>query len=342
VVARYADGSVGLRSPHDTVAEAQETAAYWRGQAKNWIEKPRRIDIVREGPELLRERMRPEPIGRPFTVAARWAWLERNWDLLAGQLTPKWCRALEWRRTKADDRPSDLLATRVGGRAVLPVGSVWPMFWVRLPFHGKRRKKVFGTYVGTYDLRGCFRFKRFPAAISIFLCTYNEWRDEYTVPLFASMDPQVGNVVPLYPGDDLELVEPPLPEVLMPPALASTSEVPDFPPPFTALGSCFGETPSQARRRQCIEQVYNAIEEREPGTSGWIHLGFNTIGAYESYIQNSLRDELTKKHRQVRWHFIATFSSEDIALGDSGILYILAGWVKQTRQWRWHAEWQCH
>jgi hypothetical protein len=91
--------------------------------------------------------------------------------------------------------PSDLLASRIGGRAVLPVGARWPTFTVELRQQGQAKKEVWGTYIGTYDLRGCFGFKRFPAAISIFLCAYDE---TLGYGAMANAENPVGKIVPLH------------------------------------------------------------------------------------------------------------------------------------------------
>lgn len=196
---------------------------------------------------------------------------------------------------------------------------------------------MFGKYVGIYDLRGCLRLPRFPAAISIFIVATKgpvgefEWADPYY---------PIGKVVPIFKKNQVEVVTPPLSEWDSQARPLRAWEVPDFPPHDTSLEEIMGITPRSETQTRNIQDIYAEIDKREPGTSGWLHIRGNKIDGYEHYVQNSLSFHLNQKHRGIQWRLIATYTSEEIAQGD-GVLYILAGWDKKTRQWRWHCEWQC-
>jgi hypothetical protein len=236
---------------------------------------------------------------------------------------------------------SDLLRNRIGGKAVLPIGTSWPTFTLEHWLGEKAKRREFpGAYVGTYDLRGCFAFKRFPAAVSIFLCTYNEYLNKYGS--YADPGCPVGNVIPLYSGEQLALVGAPEKELESPLAGVAVWDLPDFPPMEASLDEVVQSTPTSAPRRARIERVYEAIDAVEPGTSRWIHIQGDKIGGYDSFIQWSLAAELNRSRPNQRWRLVATYAGDEIALGDAGILYILAGWDAKAKKWRWHCEWQCH
>jgi hypothetical protein len=193
--------------------------------------------------------------------------------------------------------------------------------------------------IGTYNLRGCFGFKRFPAAISIFLCAYDE---TLGYGAMANAENPVGKIVPLHGGEQLALVRAAAKELELRPRSVTAWDMPDFPPFSASLNDVFRRASVPSKRTAKVEQVYQSIEKLEPGTGSWIHITENKIGGYESFIQNSLVAELHRSRPRVSWRLIATYVGEDIWLGDAGILYILAGWDSKAKNWQWHCEWQCH
>src|SRR5262249_6492023 len=145
----------------------------------------------------------------------------------------------------------------------------------------------------------------------------------------------LGKIVPLTEGEPLALVEGPVKEIELPLRFLDAWDLPDFPPYSTSNEEAFS-----GKHKAEVEEVYDAIEKLEPGTSNWIHVIQNKIGGYESFIQNSLVAELKRSRPNVNWQLIATYVGDQIALGDSGILYVLAGWDDKLKKWQWHCEWQ--
>jgi hypothetical protein len=337
VVTEFADGSVELRSPRENRNEALKQADYWRDQAKSWIEKPARVIVAADSPQL-HYRQRPTPFGLEWTVGARWNWFGRHRKVLTKNLEPTWCHVLTRAPRSQPRQPAGFYGHRIGGPAVLPPETPWPTFtlddWAT---KGQGKKSVFGTFVGVYDLRGDFALKQFPAAISIFLCA------ERVTECCSMANPYcpVGKIVPLYPNQRLQLTAAPSKELELPAVPLADSKVPDFPPLSTIMGN-FDPTFRSDRQCTTIAEVYAAIEAKEPGTSRWIHLLANKIGGYAQYLQEDLVAARSRATGGVRWRQVATYIGDEVALGDAGILYILAGWDSKRKAWRWHCEWQCH
>lgn len=339
VVADYRDGSVDLCLASDSKAKAVREARHYRKASKEWLDRPTHVRVVRDSAKL-HTRQRKTPLFLPWTITARWNWLDRNHALITRHVSPKWCRFLAPTESKAPS--SDMLASRLGGPAVLPQGTEWPKFTVSsVELKGKTRRKVFGKYVGLYDLRGCFRLPGFPAAISIFIVATKGPGGEFEWAR-ASPDPYypIGKVIPIFKKSQVDVVAPPLPEWNSPAHSLHAWDMPDFPPYDTSLEESMGIIPRSEAQARSIHGIYAEIDKLEPGTSGWLHVRGNKIGGYEHYVQNSLPFHLSRKRRGIQWRLIATYTGEELAGGD-GVLYILAGWDKKARQWRWHCEWQC-
>src|SRR5260370_3185295 len=216
VAVRYKSKRLCLNWPSDERKEAEENCLLEREQSKEWLERPSRIEVMRENPDLRCERRWSSFISSSCMVTARWNWLRRNWDLLKGLGPARRCWVLTWKEMNGELKSGDLLGHRMGGRAVLPRGMPWPTFTYNKQmileekiFRGrtvKRGQQMWGTYLATFDLRNLFSLPGFPAAISIFVCCpYNELDDFFVTMPTAYL--AVGVVVPLFPKPELTLVE---------------------------------------------------------------------------------------------------------------------------------------
>lgn len=370
VACRYSDGLLELRASFNTRAAAEEEAERTRESSHQWLHKPSRIDAMEEDADLRCPRRGAGAISSRSQVAACWNWYQRNFDLLTGAAEPKTCRVLVHTCEQPNESPV-LLSNRIGGAAVLPDEMPWPIIelepwddgrWERMqssarnlglplersePFPGG---PTFATYLGTYDLRGCFDFGNgFPDGISIFLSTYDESSDTYSADSANCFFPY-GVVVPFYEEDDLVLRSPPPGVPELPYCPLEEWELPDFPeyayevplkrPERTGI---FGRRAPQRRRAATsfpMEPIYDEIERLEPGTSEWINIGGSKIGGYPYFQQGDPTAMLGRRERRIDWQFIGTWDGP-LELGDAGTLYLLAGWDPTTMQWRWRCEWQC-
>jgi hypothetical protein len=344
VAVRYKGDRLSLNWPSDDQEEAEENCRLERKQAKEWLERPLRIEVMRENPGLRCERRYCSSINSPSIIAARWNWLRRNRDRLQGLGPARKCQVMTWKEAKEETRSSDLLVHRVGGRAVLPKGMPWPTFSYTQEMivsekilRGRKLKRGhqnWCTYLATFDLRQLFSIPGFPAAISIFVCCpYDESKDFIvTMP-----DPYVavGVVVPLFSKTDLALVECPFKLLQQRASKVGLWEMPDFSPYSASNEEVFGCTNQSKENKEHIIQVYNTMEEMEPGTSSWINVKGTKFGGYDHYIQNDLAYWLSKKEPSYHWRLIATYGGPV-----ASPLYILAGYNRKSRKWRWHCEWQ--
>lgn len=324
-----------MQDAYDTREEAQSDGDFIREQAmRDWIEKPLSVEVVPETRELRGSKQSLTRFANSAMVTARWNWYQRHREQLTRWRSPRRCKLLA-HKLVTPEAPTALFADRIGGQAVLPERTPWPTFMIDLWQDGAKRpkkKEVFGTYVGTFDLGGWFSFdESFPAAISIFLCTYNERRNEYCE--WANCYQTVGAIVPLFAGD--QLTSPPRPQgvVEIPSESVTAWELPDF-PPYDEHGTC--EIPPET------ETIFAEIGAAEPGTGSWINIRGNKVGGYPWFIQNNVLRQTIRGKPVREWHFIAMYCGGEVYMGDSGILYILAGQHKKTGEWLWHCEWDCH
>ena len=188
--------------------------------------------------------------------------------------------------------------------------------------------------MATFDLRKLFSFPGFPATISLFVCCpYNE-AEEFVVTMpCASL--AVGVIVPLYSKTQLTLVECPFKPLQQRPAKVRLWQMPDFPPYSPSIDEGFGGTNELDENKENRIQTYNRIEKIEPGTSDWINVKGTKFGGYEYYIQNDLVTWLSWKEPSFQWRLIATYGGPV-----ASPLYVLAGYNRKTRKWKWHCEWQ--
>jgi hypothetical protein len=333
-----------LHWPSNDEEEAQENCRLEREQAKEWLERPSRIEVMREDAGLRCERGYCSSVNSPSIVAARWNWLRRNQDLLQGLGPARKCRVMTWKEANEETRSRDLLAHRVGGRAVLPKGMPWPVFSYTQEMivsekilRGRKLKRGhqnWCTYLATFDLRKLFSIPGFPAAISIFVCCpYDESKDFIvTMP-----DPYValGMIVPLYRNTELALVDCPFQPLQQRPAKVQLWQMPDFPPHSVSNEELFDQNKETDESKETLYRIYKTIDEIEPGTSAWINVEGTKFGGYEHYVQNDLVYMLSRKEPSFQWRLIATYSGPVVSP-----LFILAGYNGKTRKWKWHCEWQ--
>jgi hypothetical protein len=333
------DGSVELRNCHDTLEDASKEADFLREQAsREWIEKPQRVEAMPEDPKLRCDRT--GGASRAF-ITARWNWLKRNKRLL-NTLPHRQCRMLVCMPTDSKNIELDLLSNRIGGKAVLPRGTAWPTVtmppwvkklkglkqdWTNYPLTNRQGdfygKKVYASYLGTYDLRGFFPFREnFPAAISLFASAYDEYSKKYWEVADAFCP---GIVVPLFEGGLLQLVSAP-------------TRIPQFPPTSVQVW----EMPDFEKYNEQNAPVYDRIEKREPNTGIWMNVPGEKVGGFPPFIQHDVLDGLNKNQPELEWHYIATYGGAQVQFGDDGNMIVLAGWDKQTKTWRWYCPTACY
>jgi len=343
------DLSIDFYSAYDTKQEAEES--YVLKQAGGWLEKPLRLDVVPEDPTFIGKRGAAN-LFFECQVTARWHWFHRNRDLLLTWHPPLPCEAV----IPSKQSPSnDLRANRFGGAAVLPAKDPWPSYKINAEEAGWRtaldfvtgmvltgKRKIYrphATFAGTLDLRSMFSFGGdFPDAISIFLPTYDVPREKYTDA--ADVDLPEGIIVPLHPGQSLVEAATPDHVLQLVGFAGKVHRVPDFPSGLVDLGDFLTTSPSVEYLARKI--LFERIEELEPGTGSWIHVNATKVGGYESAIQSSLLKSSQAKHPRLEWHFIAAFSDDRIAMGDSGLLAIVAGHDRKKGTWMWRCAWECH
>lgn len=334
---KYSDGSVRWNGPFDSRDQATND---WLAQNPRLLGAPSSIRAVQEDAEAFTPRSLFGE-ARPANITARWNWFRRHRSLLLKWAAPKPSVKLVPLPANCEANGDDLLSHRLGGPAILPAGMAWPTFEIDDWTSTRRRRKqtVLATFVATLDLRGFFDLgRRFPDAVSLFLSTYDVQLKEYC----DVADPyvNVGIVIPLFEKDRPTAVDVPDGGLQLDFRSAKAFEVPDFPPYSMDLSDAFGLDPPIPA--SFSKSFYDEISQREPGTQGWINVGAPKIGGYEYCIQHSVRTLLQEKRPESDWHYIATWRDERIPLGDSGQLYVLAGYDKKSRNWTWHCEWDCH
>jgi hypothetical protein len=327
VAVRHKNTRIDWHGPHDSKEKAETD--WIHTEVKAWSEKPIRLEVVRENAEAFQSKVLTG-ITSQAAVAARWNWFRRHRARLLAWSKPKGCQML----IPSHRNPfKNLLCHRLGGPAVLPEGYPWPTFEIEDFSAGRKTKgRVLGMFVATLDLRGQFALgSKFPAAISLFLCIDGIHGHPPTT-LFANAYVPAGIIIPLFAKDRLVEVSFP-PGCQLDPLAANAFELPDFPPITVVIGQSTGAEKAAS--------VYRAIDEKEPGTSDWIHLHGLKIGGHERYIQRNVRETMQAKFPDLEWRLIATWVDERIYLGDSGVLYVIAGYDRSARAWRWHCAWEC-
>lgn len=300
----FRDGGKMLTSAANSRDELRNELRGLRKYATSWPSQPTHFRIV---PEQIENRLSRGSYSQssPRDVTVRWNWIRRHADALS-ELPVRTCRVLPITNKPVARRKTAKIENRLGGRALLPFGIAWPTC-------GKPSRAA--SYLATYDLRGMFEFgNNFPDGVSLFLRTEEDW------PV-ADVDCEAGVAVSLFADQKLEFRSAPLGTQQLSDTAFESWDIPDFP------GDTFGS------------ELENRIESSEPRSSRLINISGRKIGGFPHFQQGNILAWLQDNSRNVDWHWIGAFEGL-IEIGDGGTVYLLAGFDRKKKTWKWHVEWQ--
>ncbi len=299
----FRDGGKMLTRAASSRDELRNELRGLRKYGPSWPSQPTHFRIVPEQSDNREQRSSYGQTLRDITV--RWNWIRRHVDALS-ELPVRTCRVLPITDTKVVRRRIANLESRLGGRALLPAATPWPMC-------GQPSRPA--TYLGTYDLRGMFEFgNNFPDGVSLFLRTEEDW------PV-ADLDCDEGAAVSLFAKQKLEFRSPPPGTQQLNDTAIEAWDMPDFP-----------------RRPEGFD-IYGHIQSIEPWSDHWLNVPGRKIGGFPQFQQGDILLWLQEDSRNVEWHWIGAFEGL-IEIGDGGTVYLLAGFDRKKKTWKWHVEWQ--